>query len=341
MYKFCSVLLLFVSSANAWVSRHSPVPLHNKNASIAIIGDHDLLVRALMAKFRGLGYTRVASAPAHEDRFQVAAFFEQHQPNYVFFVPPRYEQEPGVRIATCANFSTGYLRAILNVLELARVHGVSKLLFLFDYRVYTASVEKISQKRVENGVEAGIEAEFFSNFIFSDDSYFSFMQACGISLCQAFRNQFGMEIVVGVTGELCESIGLSSAEGLSMVRVLVEKIQRAKVSGMSSVKIFYPKEHLIQATDVFDCADSCIYAMRQLSGGAIVNLAATRHISVGAICDIVVKKIGYDGKILFCGGRGNERSLQDLSLIHCAGWSNVLEPEKIIKSLISNAILAS
>ena len=106
---------------------------------------------------------------------------------------------------------------------------------------------------------------------------------------------------------------------------------------MPEVEVWGDGSPLREFLHVDDCADACIFLMRNYNNKQFVNVGSGEEKSIREIAEIIKQKIGFEGNIHYNKSypNGTPRKLMDVSKINKLGWKNQISFEKGIDKMIN------
>ena len=159
----------------------------HKEAKIYIAGHRGLVGSAIVKNLKEKGYTNLVYRTSSEldlrDAAQVAAFFKEEQPEYVFLAAAKV----GGIVANNtyrADFIYENLMIQNNVIHQAYVHGVKKLLFLGSTCIYPkASPQPMKEEYLLTDV-----------LEYTNEPY-AIAKIAGIKMCESYNLQYGTNFI--------------------------------------------------------------------------------------------------------------------------------------------------
>lgn len=272
-----------------------------KTSKIYVAGGDTLIGQALLRELAGQGYENVLGAePDPADAAQVERFFSEQAPEYVFLVA-------GKSGGICANqkypadLMMDNLLAETNVVGGAHRHGVKKLLYLASSCSYPR--EAAQPMRVESLMTGPLEP--------TNEAY-AVAKLAGVTLCRAFRQQYGDDFIVGIPANAFGPGDDFSPEDSHVVGALIRRVHEARAAGLPSVEIWgtgSPRREFVYADDL---ADACIFLMRNYNDGLPLNVGGGADLSIKDLALLVKEVVGYEGELAFDAARPDGMPLKSL-----------------------------
>jgi GDP-L-fucose synthase len=144
----------------------------------------------------------------------------------------------------------------------------------------------------------------------------------GIKLCQAYRQQHGVDMISVIPGDVFgpgDDFGLEDAH---VIAALMRKMHEAKRSGAQTVEVWgsgSPRRDFIFVDDV---ADAAIFLMQTYSDPTPVNVGSSAEISIKEIAELIRNVVGYEGRLQFDTAKPDGMPLKalDSSELWAMGW---------------------
>lgn len=297
----------------------------DKNSKILIVGHDDVIEKSLVSYFRANGFANVvsSSAVALDTAIQpsVHAFFQKHRPEYVFLGSTRSggieaNQKNG------GEFLYHNSESQNNVIHAAYKFGVKKLLYCAASCVYPKDVAQ------------PIKEEYLLTGKLEPTSQpYSIAKISGIQLCQAYRQQYGLNAVAVVPATVYGPGSDTNLEKAHVMGALIAKFQKAVAAGEREVTVWgsgKPRREFLFAEDF---AEACLFLMDQYNDLRLLNVGCGTDVSIAELAEIIKKVSGYSGKIVFDATKpdGAMAKLLDNSRIRQLGWKPKVKLEEGIR----------
>jgi GDP-L-fucose synthase len=203
-----------------------------------------------------------------------------------------------------------------NIIEGSHQAGVEKLLFLGSSCIYPKFAE---QPIVEEALLTGP--------LEPTNEWYAIAKIAGIKLAQAYRRQHGADFISAMPTNLYgpgDNFDLNSSHVLP---ALMRKAHEAKLAGERDLPIWgtgTPRREFLHADD---CADACVFLMRNYSGDVHVNVGSGADVTIHALARMVCDVVGLDGEILTDPSKpdGTPRKLMSADKLRGLGWSPTIE----------------
>ena len=297
-----------------------------KNSKIYVAGHRGLVGSAIVRKLRQEGFSNLLTATSKElDLREQAAtrdFFAQQRPDYVFLAAARV----GGILANNrypADFIYQNLMIEANVIESARLSGVSKLLCLGSTCIYP----KMAPQPLK-------EEYLLTGPLEPTNEWYAVAKIAGIKMCQAYQRQYGSKFISAMPTNLYGPEDNFDLESSHVMPALIRKFHEAKAMNAPTVTVWGSGKPLREFLHVDDCAAACLYLMEQYEDEGIVNIGVGEDVSIADLARMVGEAVGYQGEIVYDSSKpdGTPRKLVDTSKINGLGWQAGIPLQEGIKS---------
>jgi GDP-L-fucose synthase len=296
----------------------------DKEGKIYIAGHRGMVGSAIKRKLEQEGFTnfitRVSSELDLRNQQQVAAFFEQEKPDYVFLAAAKV----GGIVANNtyrAEFLYDNLQIQNNVIHSAYLNGVTKLMFLGSSCIYPKMAPQPLQ-----------EDYLLTGPLEDTNEPYAIAKIAGIKMCDAYRAQYGCNYISVMPTNLYGYNDNYHPQNSHVLPALIRRFHEAKEQGLPSVTIWgtgSPKREFLFADDL---AAACYYLMENYDEPGLVNIGTGDDLSIKELAELVRQTVGYKGEIDFDTSKpdGTPRKLMDVSKLHSKGWKHTIDlPEGI------------
>lgn len=208
-----------------------------------------------------------------------------------------------------------------NVIEASHRVGVEKLLFLGSSCIYP----KFAEQPIE-------EESLLTGPLEATNECYAIAKITGIKLCQAYRAQYGDDFISAMPTNLYgpgDNFDLNSSHVLP---ALIRKAHQAKLDNSKNLTIWGSGTPRREFLHVDDCADACIYIMKNYSDMDPINVGSGEDIEIRHLAKLVCEVIGYDTELVYDRDRpdGTPRKLMSNKKLHDMGWApNITLPDGI------------
>lgn len=285
-----------------------------KKSKLYVAGGQTLIGAAILRQLERQGYLNIIGKPGEEpdltDRRSVDDFFSRLLPEYVFMGAGKSGGIEANRKYP-AELMLHNLLVESHIIHSAYRHGVKKLLYLASSCCYPKYCPQ--PMRVESLLTGVLEP--------TNEAY-AVAKIAGIKLCQAYRQQYGANFIVGIPPNVFGPGDDFSPEDSHVIGALIRRIYEAKLAGKPFVEIWgtgSPRREFIFADDL---ADACLFVMQKYDGAEPINMGGSVDLSIGELAEQVKKVVGYEGELRFDTSRPDGMPLKvlDPSKLTTMGW---------------------
>lgn len=280
---------------------------------------------AIYRKLQKEGYTNIIirSSTELDLRIQndVAEFFEQEKPEYVFLAAAKV----GGIVANNtyrADFLYENLQIQNNIIHSSYLNGVKKLMFLGSSCIYP----KLAPQPLK-------EDYLLTGLLEPTNEPYAIAKIAGIKMCDAYRSQYGCNYISVMPTNLYGYNDNYHPQNSHVLPALIRRFHEAKANNIPEVTIWgtgTPKREFLFADDL---AEACYYLMQNYNEEGLVNIGTGEDISIKDLALLIKDIIGYEGEIKFDASKpdGTPRKLMDVSKLHSKGWHHKIELRDGIK----------
>src|SRR6201996_7808940 len=296
----------------------------DKSSKIYIAGHRGMVGSAIHRKLVKEGYTnfltRVSTELDLRVQDEVARFFEQEKPDFVFLAAAKV----GGIVANNtyrAQFLYENLQIQNNVIHSSYLNGVKKLMFLGSSCIYPKLASQPLKKEY-----------LLTGLLEPTNEPYAIAKIAGIKMCDAYRAQYGCNFISVMPTNLYGYNDNYHPQNSHVLPALIRRFHEAKEQSIPVVTIWgtgSPKREFLFADDL---AEACYYLMQNYSEEGLVNIGTGEDISIKDLALMIKDIIGYEGEIKFDTSRpdGTPRKLMDVTKLHSKGWKHTIElPEGI------------
>lgn len=286
------------------------------DSKIYIAGHRGMVGSAIYRLLQSQGYTQLITRTSKEldlrNQHAVNDFFGLEKPDYVFLAAAKVG---GIHANNTyrAEFLYDNLMMETNIIHAARIHRVTKLLFLGSSCIYP----KLADQPLK-------EEYLLNGYLEPTNEPYAIAKIAGIKLCEAYRAQYGCNFISVMPTNLYGYGDNYDLQNSHVLPALLRKFHEAAESIASSVEVWgsgNPKREFLFADDL---ADACVYLMNTYNGGEIINIGTGEDVSIRDLAEQIKSLTGFAGEITFnaCQPDGTPRKLLDVSRLHCLGWKH-------------------
>ena len=211
-----------------------------------------------------------------------------------------------------ADFLFDNLMIAANLIEGAHRADVNRLLFLGSSCIYP----KLAKQPIN-------EDALLTGPLEPTNEWYAVAKIAGIKMCQAYRKQHDRDYISAMPTNLYgpgDNFDLTSSHVLP---ALIRKAHEAKISGAAEITIWGSGKPLREFLHADDCAEACIFLLREYSGESHVNVGSGKDLSILDLTVLVCQIVGFEGEIVLDQSKpdGTPRKLMSAKLLGSMGWS--------------------
>ena len=263
-----------------------------QTAKIYIAGHRGMVGSGIERKLKKEGYNNIVTRTSSEldlrNQQAVNDFFEKEKPTYVILAAAKVGGI-NANISYPVDFLYDNLMIQNNVIKSANNNSSKKILFLGSSCIYPRnSIQPLKEEYVMQG-----ELE-------PTNEGYALAKIAGIKLLEAYSKQFDSEYIVI---NPCNLYGLNDSFDLEHSHVLSAMVKKF-VDAVADPRV---KEVFIWGSgiarrefmNVDDLADAVFFYMKSEEKINFINIGPGVDISIRELAELISKKVGYEGKLIF------------------------------------------
>ncbi len=304
----------------------------NKNSKIYIAGHRGMVGSAIHRLLESRGFENIIIRTSKEldlrNQHAVHDFFGYEKPDYVFLAAAKVG---GIHANNTyrAEFLYDNLMMETNIIHAARIHRVTKLMFLGSSCIYPKMADQpLKEEYLLNG------------YLEATNEPYAIAKIAGIKLCEAYRAQYGSNFISVMPTNLYGYGDNYDLQNSHVLPALLRKFHEAKENNASSVEVWgsgTPKREFLFADDL---ADACVHLMDNYDGSDIVNIGTGEDISIKELAEAIKSLTGFEGEISWNTSQpdGTPRKLLDVTRLHSFGWKHSTSLQEGLQKTYKNYI---
>jgi len=289
-----------------------PVVAHD--APIFVAGHRGMVGSALVRRLQAAGYTRLLVRSRAEldllDQRAVFDFLQREQPAYVFVASARVG---GIQANNTyrADFIYENLTLEANLIHGAHRAGVERLMFLGSSCIYPRDCPQPIR-----------EDYLLTGPLEPTNEPYAIAKIAGIKLVENYNRQYGRRYVSVMPTNLYGPNDNYDLAASHVLPALLRKAHEAKLGGAAELVVWGSGAPRREFLHVDDLADACVFLMERDYCGPWLNLGAGVDQSIAELAAIVMRAVGFPGRIVFDRSKpdGTPRKLLDVSRLAALGW---------------------
>ena len=211
-----------------------------------------------------------------------------------------------------ADFLYENLMIEANVIEAAFHEDVEKLCFLGSSCIYP----KLAPQPI-------FEDALLTGPLEPTNQWYAIAKIAGIKLAEAYRVQHGCDFISAMPTNLYGPGDNFDLQSSHVLPALLRKAHEAKLAGAESITIWGTGTPRREFLHVDDCADACVFLMRNYSAAEHVNVGSGEDLTILELTELVCEVVGFEGVIVRDASKpdGTPRKLMSAERIRAAGWA--------------------
>jgi len=210
-----------------------------------------------------------------------------------------------------ADFIADNLAIALNAIHGAYLARVKKLLFLGSSCIFP-----------KHAPQPMTEEMLLTGPLEPTNEWYAIAKIAGIKLCQAYRQQYGVDFISAMPTNLYGPGDNYHPEHSHVPAALIRRFHEAKENNVPAVTVWGTGSPTREFLSVDDLADACVFALKHYSGAQFLNVGTGQEITIRDFAHLVREIVGYRGDLLFDASRpdGMPRKVLDVSALAALGW---------------------
>jgi len=198
-----------------------------------------------------------------------------------------------------------------NVIEAAYRAKVSKLLFLGSSCIYP----RLAPQPIP-------EDALLTGPLEPTNEWYAIAKIAGIKLCQAYRKQHGCDFISAMPTNLFGPGDNFDLDRSHVIPALIRKVHEAKINGEPRIVIWGSGKPRREFLYVDDCADACVYLLKNYSAAEHVNIGFGKDVEIIELARLICDVVGFSGSIEhdLTKPDGTPRKLMSDNKIRGLGW---------------------
>ncbi len=282
-------------------------------ATILITGSTGMVGRALLRLLQTENHHLLRPSHAEldlRDQTKVLAYFERHQPDYVFHLAAIVG---GIHANNTypARFIFDNTQMHCNVIAAAHAMQVKKLLFPGSACTYP----KLAPQPIK-------ETAFLNGQIEPTNIAYAAAKINGIVMCQSYSRQYGFNAIVPMPTNAYGVGDNFDPNASHVIPALMKRFHEAQLINAPEVVLWGTGTPLREFIYVDDLADALWFLMRHYDSRDIINVGTMQEISIGDLAHQIAAVVGYKGRIMLDTSKpdGAPRKCLDSADLFALGW---------------------
>lgn len=292
-----------------------------KNAKIYVAGHRGMVGSAIIRALERDGYRNIITRTHREldlrDQREVARFFEEEKPDYIFMAAAKVG---GIiaNIEAPADHMYDNMLLEMNTVYSAWKNRCKKLLFLGSSCVYP----RLAPQPMPESCLLTSELE-------PAHEGYSLAKIAGLKYCAYLNRQYHTDFISVMPTNLYGPNDNYHPTRSHVLPALLRKFHEAKEAGLEQVTCWGTGTAFREFLYVDDLAEACIFLMDHYSGDIPVNVGTGKDLTIKELAETIARVVGYQGEIVWDTSKpdGAPRKLQDVTKLTELGWKYHTELE--------------
>lgn len=286
-----------------------------KTASrILITGADGMVGASLIDKLIESGYTNLYLTDLKKHNLlsqeDTGSLFEEARPEYVFHLAAKVGG-----IFSNNSHSGEYIYENLqincNVIEMARIFSVEKLLFMGSACIYPRE----SPQPIK-------EEYLLSGYLEETNKAYAIAKIAGLTMCEMYRKQYGCNFISAMPMNLYgpgDNFHLTESH---VIPGMIRKFYDAKINNSDTVFLWGTGNAKREFLYVSDVCDALIFLMNNYNESIPINVGSGEEITMCDLAHMVQEITNFKGTIIWDASYpdGVSQRKYDLTRIHNLGW---------------------
>ncbi|MCF7866021.1 GDP-L-fucose synthase [Candidatus Woesearchaeota archaeon] len=260
-----------------------------KNSKITVFGGTGLLGSAIVKRLKAKGYQNIDSISSKEinllEKKEVEEYLKNQQPDQLFMVAGHVG---GIysNMKRGADFLYKNTTMALNVFESIKNYSKNtKILFTGSTCIYPKeNPQPINEDR------------FLAGKLEKTNIGYAIAKITGIIASELYTKQYGLKTIAVMPTNLYGPNDNYDLENGHMIPGLIKKFYDAKQNN-NTITLWGSGKPRREALFSEDCADVCIYLMKNYDGSEIINIGTGFDYSITEFADKIKKVLDFEPKI--------------------------------------------
>ncbi len=297
------------------------------NSKIYIAGHRGMVGSAIMRNLISKGFTNSITRTSAEldlrNQQQVADFFANEKPEYVFLAAAKVG---GIQANNMYRADFLYENTMIqnNVIHQSYVNNVTKLLFLGSSCIYP----KLAPQPLN-------ESSLLTGLLEDTNEPYAIAKIAGIKMCESYKRQYGCNFISVMPTNMYGPNDNYNLANSHVLPALIRKFHDAKENNLPFVEMWGTGTPMREFLHADDLGDACVYLMNTYNGEQFVNIGSGTDLTIKNLALLIKDIVGYTGEIKhdLTKPDGTPRKLMDVSYLHSLGWKHKIELPEGIKQV--------
>ena len=211
----------------------------------------------------------------------------------------------------------------LNLINASYLSGIEKLVMLGSSCTYP----KMADQPIKESALMEGKPEI-------TNQWNSVAKLTGIKLCEAYRQQYGVDYVSVLPTNLFGPGDNFDPLNSHVIPGMISRFEDAKRRNRNEEVVWGTGKPTREFMYVDEASDGIIFLLKHYSQSEIINVGTGKEISIEKLAQLIAKIVGFKGRVKFDSTKpdGAPRKLLDVSKLNNLGWHSKASFEKGLKA---------
>jgi len=288
--------------------------LLKKKSKIYISGHNGLVGSAILRRLKLQGYKNLLTISKKKldltNEKKVFNFIKKNKPEFVINAAAKVggildnNSKPAEYIYTNLSIQQ-------NIIHASFKNNVKNLIFLGSSCIYPRDAKQPIK-----------EEYLLSGKLEKTNEPYAIAKIAGIKMCESYNLQYGTNYKCLMPCNLYGPNDNYDLKTSHFFAALISKIHQAKIKNKKKILLWGTGEPKRELMHVDDLADACIFFLEKKTNHPLINIGSGREMKIIEYAKFVMKKIGFDGKIVLDKSKpdGTPRKIIDCKIARAYGW---------------------
>lgn len=285
----------------------------NRDRKIYVAGHKGMVGQAIWRKFEAEGFTNLIGRTSADldlkSQGSVSAFFKEQQPEIVIDAAARVG---GILANNDYPFQFLMENMLIqnNLINASLEHKVKKFIFLGSSCIYP----KLAPQPLK-------EEYLLTGALEPTNEWYALAKITGVKACEAIRKQYGLDYYSLMPTNLYGSFDNFDLTSSHVLPAMIRKFHDAKTN-KTDVTLWGSGSPMREFLYVDDLANAVLFLSEKEINESIINVGVGHDISIADLANLVKKKVGYKGQIIWDKSKpdGTPKKLMDVTKLNDLGW---------------------
>lgn len=262
------------------------------NSRIFIAGHEGLVGQALIKRLKKSGYTNLLLAKRENldltVQKDVQSYFSKTRPEYVILLAAKMG---GIeeKINYPAEFLYENMMIQNNVLWMAHIHNVTKLLFMGSAAAYPLDTQQPIKER-----------SLMTGSLSKTEEPYALAKISGIKLCEKIHSEYNQNFISCTpTNIYGPGYKIGEGSGKQVIPTLIDRMHKAKMENSKSVDIWGSGQAKRDFIYIDDLVSALLILMEKYDDAEPINISNGEVLSIAQLAEVIKKVIKFEGELNF------------------------------------------